>query len=53
LATVITENILNNFINPVLEIYAKSQYDNGIHYSLAIEKDDTEYENDEEAQKLY
>ena len=49
LATIITEKVLNDFINPALKIYAKGEYGTGIDYSLACVKDDNEYENDEEA----
>lgn len=48
MATVITENIFNDFIQPVLQIYEKDEQKQGINYTHAHVKENTEFENEEE-----
>ena len=48
MATVITENIFNDFIQPVLKLYEDGEQVKGLSYSHAHVKESTEFENDEE-----
>lgn len=51
MATVITSNIKQNFIQPVMQIYENGSYERGLNYTHVHVKESTEFENDEEVAK--